>query len=232
MIADADAAAGAEQVKKIGKAGGRASFLKVNLEREKDIRLMIRTAMTRFKRLDILVNNARPKLKSSPLADGFQDWDLAMNVLLKAPAMAAQYAAPAMKKNGGGSVINIASINAFLVSHQPLAYHAAKGGLVMLTRYLADKLADSRVRVNAICPALVDLKEKRLKKNNKDLKTVLAPTAVPIKRASTPKEIAELALFLSSEGASTITGQSIIIDGGLTIRDPFDVAVRSYMKKR
>jgi 3-oxoacyl-[acyl-carrier protein] reductase len=227
VIADIREPEGIKTAQAIREAGGNAHFVKADLRRENDIRNMVDFAAEKLRRLDVIVNNARPKLRPLPFSESLEEWDLAMDVLLKAPALVARYALPHLIRSGGGSIVNISSTNAFFISHQPAAYHVAKAGLQQLTRYLACNFGPDGVRANAICPGLVDLEEKPL--TGDPLNRAVTGLAVPMRRASTATEIAEAALFLSTSSSAYLTGQVMTLDGGLTLKDHFHVARQALL---
>ena len=104
--------------------GRQALFVKTDLRKESDIVAVIEATMNNFDRLDIVVNNARPKLKLLPFSESFDEWDMVMDILLKAPALMVKHAVPHMLKSDGGSIVNIASVDAFFIAlHQSAAYH-------------------------------------------------------------------------------------------------------------
>ncbi|MDP8244281.1 MAG: SDR family oxidoreductase [Candidatus Hinthialibacter antarcticus] len=206
-----------------------SEFVPVDLRKESEIQKMVNIAVQQYRRVDFLINNARPKLSLYDYAESFSEWDLALDVLLKAPALACRYVMPVMEKNGGGVILNIGSTNAFTISHQPAAYHAAKAGLDHLTRYLAQHFAAKGIRVNAICPGLVDIDDNGASLTSKPMNHDIVESIVPGKRAARPEEIADLASYLCSEGCPYLTGQSIIVDGGLLGVDHFHAARQSYI---
>jgi len=207
----------------------KAFFFKTDLNSEEDIGALINFTIEKFGKLDILINNARPKLERMGFPENMKEWDLAIDILLKAPALISKYALPYLKKTKG-NIINISSTNAFSISPQPVAYHVAKAGLNQLTKYLAYELGPD-IRVNAICPGLVDLyDEDKISLTSKPINKKLIETMVPMKRAAFAEEIAETAIFLSSDSASFITGELLIIDGGASLGDPFHIAHRSFNK--
>lgn len=223
VVSDIQETAGEATAQAIRDIGLRALFVKTDLCQEKDIKAMIDFAVENCGYLDIVINNARPKLHRLPFPESLDDWDLAMDVLLRAPALTAKHALPQLLKSGGGSVVNIASVNAFFISHQPVAYHVAKAGLLQLTRYLAYELGPRGIRVNAICPGLVDLDDRKPLTSD-PVNKMTTELAVPLRRASSAEEIAEAALFLCTDSSAYVTGQVLIMDGGLTLGDHFHVA--------
>lgn len=231
VIADVSEARGEATMRAIRDAGWRAVFVRTDLRHEPDIEAMVQCARDTFRRLDILVNNARPQLRPLPFAESLEEWDLAMDVLLKAPAWAAKYALPELRKAGAGSIVNILSISARFVSQQPMTYHVAKAGLWQLTRCLAYELGPHGIRVNAICPALVDLHDDdRTPLTADPVNRTIAEIAVPLGRPATAEEIAAATLFVCSAAAAYMTGHVLILDGGLTLGDQFHVARRAFWR--
>jgi len=229
VIADIQESAGEATARGICNAGLSARFVKTDLRRESDIEKVVSFASDSFGRLDILINNARPKLRQLPFAESMEEWDLAMEVFLKAPALTAKYALPLLAKSKSGCIVNIASVNAFFVaSHQPASYHAAKAGLLQLTRYLAFEFGEYNIRVNAVCPGLVDINDKGKPLTADPVNKSVADIVVPLKRAASPEEIAELVLFLCTDAAAYITGQTLTLDGGETLGDHFHVARKAF----
>lgn len=228
VIADIQPA-GEKVAKNIRDAGREALFVKTDLRQESDIMAMIEAAVKSFKRLDIVVNNARPKLQRLPFAESLQEWDLAMDVLLKAPVLTAKYAVPHMVKSGGGSIINIASVDAFFIAlHQPVAYHVAKAGLVQLTRYLAVEFGPQKIRANAICPGIVDLHDRDKPLTADPANKAVTEIVVPLRQAASAQDVAEAALFLCTDAAAYINGHVLTLDGGMMLGDQFHVARNAF----
>lgn len=208
----------------IRELGGTAEIFPVDLN--SDIRLQALTDFTleKFSKIDFLVNSARPRFKFESYDDVDKEWDMAMNILLKAPALLSKFVIPKMIENGGGSIVNISSINAFLISQQPASYHIAKAGLLQLTKYLAHQFGKKNIRVNAICPGLVDIPhEERVLSSNPDFALAI-DLAVPLQRAALDTEIADLISFLISPTASYLNGETITIDGGMGLSEHFNLA--------
>jgi glucose 1-dehydrogenase len=234
VIADIQEKTGEATAQAIIKKGKKASFIKTDLRRESDIEKMVAFAAEKYGRLDIVINNARPKLSPQlPYSESLEEWDLAINVFLKAPALTAKYALPLLIKAGGGSIINIASVNAFYIApYQPAAYHVAKAGLVQLTRYLTVEFGQYNIRVNALCPGLVDNTDRGKPLTADPVNRAVTDVVVPLKRAASPEEIAEIALFLCTDTARYITGQALMADGGEMLKDHFHVARDAFNKAK
>ena len=230
-VVDIEESTGPVVSEQIRNQGQRSCFIQADLQREDSIREMIETCVERLGRLDILVNNAKPRLEPLPFEQSLDAWDLEMNVMLKAPTLTTRYARPHLSEHRDGSIINIASTNARYVSHQPVTYHVAKAGLVQLTRYLAREFGQDGIRVNSISPGLVDILDDGQPLTSRHPNDVITETAVPLQRACTVEEIGNLVVFLSSEGGSYVTGQDLTIDGGITVNDHFHVARKAFERQ-
>ena len=156
FIADIDSECGEGTAAEFRDSGMKAKFCKLDLCNESDIQRAVLNCVSEFGGLDVLVNSARPQLKVQPFPDSMSEWDMAMQVLLKAPALTIAAALPELARSGKGSIINISSTNAYQISHQPLSYHVAKSAILQLTRQLAYELGPKGIRVNAICPGLIE----------------------------------------------------------------------------
>ena len=157
LVADVDAAGGTETVKRIEAAGGRAAFVQADVTKLEDARRMLDTAVSKFGRLDILHNNAGIGVG----APGFPDapperWHLVVEIDLQAVILGTGLAAPIMQKSGGGVIINTASMAGLYPHRQDAVYGAAKGGVVNFTHSLAYWEQERNIRVNCICPGVVD----------------------------------------------------------------------------
>jgi NAD(P)-dependent dehydrogenase (short-subunit alcohol dehydrogenase family) len=157
VVADLDESGGAETVKRIESAGGRAVFVKADVTRIEDARQMLGTAVSKFGRLDILHNNAgigtgAPGFPEAPP----ERWHQVIEIDLQAVILGTGLAAPLMQKNGGGVIINTASMAGLYPHRQDAVYGAAKGGVVNFTQSLAFWEAERKIRVNCVCPGIVD----------------------------------------------------------------------------
>ena len=231
IITDIQKESGQKVAGLIRKNGMKAGFVYADLRKEKDIKKLIDLTIKKFGGLDIVVNNARPKFNFFGFEESFKEFDIGMNILLKAPALIIRYALPYLVKSKNANIINVSSTNSLFVSHQPLVYHVAKAGLVQLTRYAAFQLGQYGIRVNAVCPGLVDLDDvKKPLSSDKDNREIIKLT-VPLSRTACSEEIADVVLFLCADSASYITGQSINVDGGITLGEQFHIARRAFLHK-
>jgi 3-oxoacyl-[acyl-carrier protein] reductase len=228
VIADINRIVGERVRKSIIMRGGEAVFIKVDLRNIQEIKLIVEETIAHYGRLDILVNNARPILHNLDFVESLSEWDLAMDVLLKAPVQLVRYALPHLTISKNAHIINISSTNAHFISHQSIAYHVAKAGLEHLTRYLACELGPKGICVNSVSPGLVDIHDDGKPLTGNSLNKTITKLAVPLKRAATPEEIAEAVMFFCS-APSYITGQVLTLDGGVTLNDHFQIARKAYL---
>jgi NAD(P)-dependent dehydrogenase (short-subunit alcohol dehydrogenase family) len=202
-------------VAEIRRLGGTATFTRGDVLKADRVELMVQGAIYNFGGLDILVNNAGIFLEGTVVDTDEKRWDKVVGTNLKGAYMVSRYAVPALKARGGGCIINNASVHGLVGASNAVAYCASKGGLVQLTRAMALDHAADRIRVNAICPGLVDTPMTR----ETDGGTKWLDDAVkhyPAGRAGTVDEVARLALYLASDESRFMTGAVLPIDGGFT----------------
>jgi NAD(P)-dependent dehydrogenase (short-subunit alcohol dehydrogenase family) len=164
--------------------------------------------------LNILFNNVGIGDSRAGLKVTETEWDLVMGVNLKSVLFMCKYAAPEMKKIGGGAIVNNASMAAFY-GHPIFAYSASKAAVVGLTKSLAISLAKDNIRVNCVAPGFIDTPMVALVMDERRMKNI--ELRVPMKRHGKAEEVASTVLFLASDDASYITGQTISVDGGMSI---------------
>jgi NAD(P)-dependent dehydrogenase (short-subunit alcohol dehydrogenase family) len=200
--------------------GDAARFIRVDVAREADIEAMIALAVKDFGGLDVLFNNAGVGGAFGALTDlHVDDWDYTFHVLVRGVFLGLKHGARVMKAQGiGGSIINTASIAGLSGGGGPIAYSAAKAAVINLTRSAAIELAADRIRVNAICPGpiLTPLMHGgRPERAVQNMGSVL-----PWPEIGQPDDIAGAALFLASDDANFVTGDALLVDGGLTAAGP------------
>ena len=196
----------------------RIIFVKTDVSKAVDCENMIRTAEEHFGKVDILFNNAGIMHSADSDAVDTEEkiWDLTMNINLKGVYLGCKYGIPVLRRNGGGSIINTASVVALVGSATPqLAYTASKGGVIALSQELAVLHAKENIRVNALCPGPLRT-ELLMKFLDTDEKKHRRLVHIPMGRFGESKEIAKAALFLASDDSSYVTGAKFIVDGGLT----------------
>jgi len=215
---DLDENAGQESVAEITKQGGRAVFVKCDVGVEAEVKQAVEAGAAAFGGLDILYNNAGVLWRDKDFDVTRTEesvWDRVMAINLKGAAWVCKYGIPELIKRGGGSIINVGSCSALLgFTTAQDAYTASKGALVSLTRSLAIVWAKDKIRANIIHPGPVDTPMQ--KEWTDDIKKAIC-NIVPLKRLATAEDIAYAALFLASDESSYITGQEIIVDGGIMV---------------
>jgi NAD(P)-dependent dehydrogenase (short-subunit alcohol dehydrogenase family) len=208
-------------VAEIEAKGGKATAIKTDVSKSEEVERMVKQAIEVYGRLDYAVNNAGIEGKLSGITDlSEEDWDAVMNINLKGIFLCMKYEARAMiKADQGGSIVNIGSVNSFLGFPTGSAYVSSKHGLIGLTSSVSAELAPQGIRVNLLCPGVVETPmHERLRGVVGDelYDKGLLPT-VHLRRAGQPEEIAKSILFLCSDDASYITGTTLTPDGGLTL---------------
>lgn len=218
VVADVNEAGGRETVELLRSAGGEGRFVRADVARAADAEAMVRTAEEAFGRLDVLFNNAGIMLPADDDAVRTEEdvWELTMAVNARGVFLGCKYGIPALRRAGGGSIINTASFVALLGAATPqLAYTASKGAVLAMTRELAVIHAREKIRVNALCPGplrtellmkFLDTPEKRQRRL----------VHIPMGRFGEASEIAAAALFLASDESSYVTGATFVVDGGIT----------------
>jgi len=205
------------------KFGVRAMFNGADISKPPEFNAMVAQAEDGLGSLDILVNNAGVQFTANVEDFPDEQWDRIIAINLSAVFHGMKAVIPGMKKRGWGRIINIASAHGLVASPQKVAYVAAKHGVVGATKVAGIELANDGITVNAICPGwvLTPLVEKQLddraKKEGKDVASLtheFLTEKQPMAKFSTPEQIGALAVFLCSDGAQTITGAPLSIDGG------------------
>jgi len=179
----------------------------------------VRETAKQFGKLDVLVNNAG--ILSVATVDGISEaeWDQVMTVNVKGPFLLSRAALKEFRKAGGGAIVNIGSVLGLVAMKDRAAYCASKGGVTLLTKAMALDHAHENVRVNCICPAIVETELVRGLFDSGEQGQALRKarlTTIPLGRFGKPVDVAELAVFLASEESSWLTGAAIPLDGGLT----------------
>ncbi len=213
-----------ETAQMIVKKGGAAIAVEMNAASEAEVKALMELAVKTYGTIDVVFANAGISGGLKPILEQTEeDWQNILGVNLIGVAMAIKYAAPIMMKNGGGAIIATASVAGLRSGAGGSAYSASKAGVINLVQTAAQQLSATGIRVNGICPGLIETgmtefvyetarangKEDKIGKNT------------PLRRGGEPREIASTVLFLASDDASYITGQSIVVDGGLSSSHPF-----------
>ena len=212
-----------EKVKEVASAiekqGGAALALRCDVATAKDADRAISETAKKFGKFNVLVNNAGTLSVSTVDTISEDDWDRVVTVNLKGPFLMSRAALKEFRKNGGGTIVNIGSVLGLVAMKDRAAYCASKGGVTMLTKAMALDHAHENVRVNCICPSIVETElVKGLfddSEQGKRLKQSRMGT-IPLGRFGKPADVADLAVFLASDESSWLTGTAIPLDGGLT----------------
>ncbi len=196
--------------------GTEADFVRADVSRSADCAAMVEHALERFGRLDVAFNNAGINLAVAPIAEVAEsEWDRILAVNLTGVFLCMKHEIPAMKRGGGGAIVNTASVGGLIGTAGVTAYCATKHGVVGLTKSAAlDHIKDG-IRINAVCPGgTLTAMLSEWFKNPEVERAALAQT--PIGRMADPAEIARTVLFLASDDASFMVGHALVVDGGLT----------------
>ena len=206
-------------VKEISQVGGEAIALAGVVTRGDEGRKAAEETEKAFGRIDVLVNNAGALSVSTVDSISEEEWDRVLATNLKGPFLMSRAVLPAMRRVGGGSIINIGSVLGLVAMRDRAAYCASKGGVTLLTKAMALDHAPENIRVNCICPAIVetDLIRDLFSKTEEGRKARDARlSTLPLGRFGKPADIAGLAVFLASDESSWMTGVAVPVDGGLT----------------
>jgi NAD(P)-dependent dehydrogenase (short-subunit alcohol dehydrogenase family) len=218
-ISETDEVRGKRVAEEIGRGGGDALFVKHDVTREADWEKVMRTTLDRFGKLDILVNNAGVMVWKNIENTSLEEWRWLMGVNLEGVFLGTRYAIGAMKKSGGGSIINISSVAGLVGTLDTSAYHASKGGVRIFTKAAALECSkagyDYNIRVNSVHPGVIKTPMvEELFEDEEKMKTALSWH--PIGRFGEPEDIAYGVLYLASDESKFVTGAELVIDGGWT----------------
>jgi len=208
-----------EVAQAIGRQGGRATAQSCDVTNDAQVSAVVARAVEAYGGLHILVNNAAYWMAGTIEETSAADWDRMMETNLKGVFLLVKQALPELRRSGGGAIVNIGSVLGLVGMKRRVAYATSKGGLVQLTKALALDLAADRIRVNCICPSLVDTpmgQDSLVQAGDAAAERARRLAQIPLGRAGTPEDVARLALFLASEDSSWITGAAIPLDGGFT----------------
>ena len=216
VIANRNMEKGREAETAIRAAGGDALFVATDITREADCRHLVETAVAHYGKLDALVNNAGifPRAELEETTEEL--WDQIFDVNLKGAFFCCKYAVPHLRANGGGSIVNIGSANSYVGLPHLFAYSIAKGGMITMTRNMANALAKDRIRTNFVNPGWVITEmeiEIQALEGHDAAWLEEAARQLPLGRHQVPEDAGNLVLFLISDEANQINGEQIGVDG-------------------
>lgn len=216
VLADLDETAGSEAAQAIEDAGGHALFVKTDVSQSSQVQVLVEKTIERFGRLDYAVNNAGVGGESVPTADISEEgWNRVIGINLTGVWLCMKYEIEAMLENGGGAIVNVASILGKVAFPNAAAYVSAKHGVVGLTKSAAVEYATLGVRVNVVCPGFIytPMLEKAGMEEGSEMHTYIS-SLHPMQRMGKPEEIAAMIVWACSDKASFVTGASLLADGG------------------
>ena len=219
VIADRDLAAADKAVAALTQKGGQAMAVQCDVSNADSVAGMVQATVAAHGRLDVIVNNAGYGIAGSLSETSDEDWEALMGVNVRGVFLCCKHAIKQMQKNGGGTIVNVASVVAAVGIRNRAAYVASKGAVAAMTRSIALDYVESHIRCNAIAPGTIDTPY-----YTEILAKAADPVAIrkglearqPMGRLGTPEEIANGILFLASDESAFATGSILTIDGGMT----------------
>jgi NAD(P)-dependent dehydrogenase (short-subunit alcohol dehydrogenase family) len=222
-VVDINDVLGEQTVDQIRERGGQATYIHADVSKVAELERMVRQTVQTFGRLDIFWHNAGNAGPGSIERTSEDDYDFTMALHVKGGFFGAKFAIPEMKKNGGGAILFTSSLAGLKASRSSPVYSLAKSSLVMLTKNLALHYSKDNIRVNCICPGVVETPlwpsfiGRDADVHNAEEVTRMYKQRTPMGRFGEPEEIARAALFLASDAASYVTGAIMSVDGGLAV---------------
>ncbi len=207
-VADYVAEGGEETVSWIKDSGGEAIFIEGDVRKSADVQRMIKSTVDKFGRLDILHNNAGVNAICFLAEVAEEEWDRVLDTNLKGTFLGTRYALPVMLEQGGGVIINTASIMGFNAQANVSPYCVSKAAIIMLTKATSAEYAKQNIRANCICPGFIDTPMTQLWESVVDIEKT------PPGKYGQPEDVANAALYLASDDAGYVTGSAMIVDGG------------------
>jgi len=219
VVAELNPEAGELTAQMIRERGQRALVVKVDVSRSEEVESMVRTVLREWKRIDILVNNAGITFVRPALEISEEEWNKVLDTDLKAIFLCCRAVAPCMINQGGGKIINIASMAGFYINRDAdyAHYHTAKGGVIMLTKALAVEWAKYNIHVNAISPGFFLTPMNAARANIPAIRAIRVDQGV-IKRYGQPYEdLGGVVVYLASSASNFVTGHNLVVDGGYSL---------------
>ena len=197
--------------------GVKVLEVEVDVRQEKQIQAMVQKVLDTLGRIDVLVNNAGTNIRKLPQDLLSSEYDEVLEVNLRSAFLTSKYVYPAMKKAGGGKIINIGSMTSIFGGDKLLAYGTSKGGIVAMTRAMAVAWAKENIQVNAILPGWIDTEMTRRARVELVGLSEKIPARTPVGRWGTPEELAGTAIYLATAASNFITGVALPVDGGYSV---------------
>ncbi|MDC0713509.1 SDR family oxidoreductase [Stigmatella sp. ncwal1] len=217
VVSDVDVAGGEETVGHIRAAGGEARFIRCDVTRASEVRTLIESSVAAYGRIDYAFNNAGIDIEKGKLADGTEaEFDAIMGVNVKGVWLCMKYQIPVMLAQGGGAIVNASSVAGLGGAPKMSLYAASKHAVIGLTKSVAVEYAKKNIRINAVCPAVIDTDMYRRAHEADPRKAEFAVSVHPIGRIGKVEEVAAAVLYLCSDAAGFTTGIALPVDGGAT----------------
>lgn len=219
VIGDLNSQDGRAAAEHITSSGGTARFIQTDVTSPGEMQHLMAEADNDDRGIDVIFNNAGAQRSGAVTEFPETDWDLLMAVNPRACFLGAKYGIPHLQRRGGGSIINMASLAAIKGGPGMSAYSASKGAITAFTKALAAEMAAENIRVNSVCPGWIDTPFNQPAwefMGGRHKLEDLVQANVPMRRQGQPKEITPLVLYLASDESSYMTGQALVIDGGLS----------------
>lgn len=217
VVSDVDVVGGEGTVQLIRDAGGEALFVRCDVTREAEIEVLMEHTLAAYGRLDYAFNNAGIEIEKTKLAEGSEaEFDAIMGVNVKGVWLCMKHQIPLLLAQGGGAIVNTASVAGLGAAPKMSIYAASKHAVIGLTKSAAVEYAKKKIRVNAVCPAVIDTDMFRRAAETDPKKAEFVAAMHPVGRIGRVEEVASAVLYLCCDGAGFTTGHSLTVDGGAT----------------
>src|SRR5690606_6678163 len=217
VVSDVDASGGEGTVQLIRDAGGEAIFVRCDVTRDAEVRALMEQVIASYGRLDSAFTDAGIEIEKGRLAEGSEaEFDAIMGVNVKGVWLCMKHQLPLLLAQGGGAIVNTASVAGLGAAPKMSIYAASKHAVIGLTKSAAIEYAKKKIRVNAVCPAVIDTDMYRRAAEADPKKAEFVAAMHPVGRIGKAEEIAAAVLYLCSDGAAFTTGHSLAVDGGAT----------------